>query len=344
MVNPLVATLQRPVRRRRNARRLVVESPMGVNEERFLLINDSEQWVTIRGANRANPVLVVLHGGPGSSYIPFNPWLTEWEQHFTVVQWDQPGAGKTFQRNGHTDERGLSLSRLAADGIELTRQIRDIMQCPKVILLGSSVGSLIGPLMAQRQPELFHAYVGVNQNSPGSDTVTYGLVRQAVEAQGDSRRRRQLDAMGADPSCWTIEQYERLMKLAISVTTGVPDMVYDLMLPALMFAPGYTMRDIKDYERAMTFTLSQMFTELRAFDRRPLHDEFAIPVFFFLGERDIIAPISAAQEYFSTIRAPIKDFAIIDSAGHLAEFANPRRVLEELLRAETKSRRNGVTS
>src|SRR5262249_18306250 len=71
MVSPVGAAVQRPVLRRRSARRLATVSAAGVYDERFLTVNGYEQWVTVRGADRANPVLLVLHGGPGASYIPF---------------------------------------------------------------------------------------------------------------------------------------------------------------------------------------------------------------------------------------------------------------------------------
>jgi pimeloyl-ACP methyl ester carboxylesterase len=331
MAHPFVTALQRPVVRRRNAHRLAIQSGTGVNDGRFLTINGCEQWVTMRGADRANPVLLVLHGGPGASYAPFNSWITEWEQHFTVVQWDQPGAGKTFQRNGRSDPRGLSLSRLAADGIDLTTQLSILFDCRKVILLGSSVGSLIGLQMVQHRPELFHAYVGVNQNSPGSDPAVHRLARQAAQDRADRKAWRLLDRIGADPSQWTISQHETLMKLAIRLTTGAPDMVYDLMLPALMFAPCYTMSDIRDYQRAMTYSIGQLFKELRSVDGRDAHDEFDVPVFFIMGERDIVTPTVTARDYLHNLRAPHKEFVVVESAGHLAEFANPRQFLHELL-------------
>ncbi|MFR9779624.1 alpha/beta fold hydrolase [Micromonospora sp. MS34] len=331
MANPLVATLQRPLLRRRNARKLVIDSPRGVRDELFLTINGSQQWVTIRGQDRANPVLLVLHGGPGSSYVPFNCRLTEWEKHFTVVQWDQPGAGRTFQRNGNADPVGLSLDRLTADGIELTTQLHDRLGCSTVILVGSSVGSLVGLRMVHDRPELFCAYVGVNQNSSGSDPIGYQLTRQAALEQADRKSLRVLTDIGDDPSRWTIDQHERLMKLAIRLTKGVPDMVHDLMLPALMFDPTYTMGDIRDYQRAMTYANQQLFAELRAVDRREPHDEFAVPILFFLGERDIITPVIAARSYLQHIRAPRKEFVTVPQAGHLAEFANPAHVLQQLL-------------
>jgi pimeloyl-ACP methyl ester carboxylesterase len=331
MANPFLTTVQRPILRRRNARRLVIESPGGINDERFLDINGSQQWVTIRGQDRANPVLLILHGGPGSSYIPFTPWLIDWERHFTIVQWDQPGAGKTFQRNGRADPMGLSLTRLAADGIEITGKVRGLLGSSPVILLGSSVGSIVGLKMVEQRPDLFRAYVGVNQNSPGSGPVTYQLTCQAARHQGDRKALRLLQDIGPDPSHWSMAQHQRLMKLAIRVTTGVPDMVYDLMLPALMYSPHYTMTDIKDYQRAMTYAGRQLYAELQSYDRRDPRGELAIPAFFFQGERDIITPTSTAQAHLQHIRAPHAQFVTIPRAGHLAEFANPARVLHELL-------------
>jgi pimeloyl-ACP methyl ester carboxylesterase len=331
MANPLLATLQRPLLRRRNAHRLIIDSPRGIHEQRFLTINGCQQWVTIRGQDRANPILLVLHGGPGSSYMPFNSWLTAWEKYFTMVQWDQPGAGRTFQHNDHAHPVELSIDQLAADGIELTRQLRDLLDGSPVILLGSSVGSLVGLQMVRRRPEMFCGYVGVNQNSPRCDPAVYRLTRQAARQQSDRKGLRLLESMGADPGRWTIHQHEHLMKHAIRLTKGVPDMVYDLMLPALMFAPSYTMNDIRDHQRAMAYSNRQLFSQLRAYDQRTPHDQFAIPIFFFLGERDIITPVAPARSYLEHIGAPHKELVIIPHAGHLAEFANPTHVLHQLL-------------
>jgi pimeloyl-ACP methyl ester carboxylesterase len=331
MVNPLVAAVQRPVLRRRHARRLAVRPVSGVYEQRFVTVNGCEQWVTIRGADRANPVLLILHGGPGSSYTPFSSWITEWEEHFTVVQWDQPGAGRTFQRNGGTHPGGLTLARLASDGIEVVTQLCTLLGCRKVILLGSSVGSLVGVQMAQRRPDLCHAYVGVNQNSPGSDPLVYRLVGEAARHRRDRKGLRLLDEIGADPARWTADQHEELMKLAIKLTSGAPNMVYDLMLPALMFAPHYTMKDIRDYQRAMAYSLHQLFAELQTGDRSEAPGQFAVGVCIVMGAWDMLTPVATARQYFEKLHAPRKEFVIIEGAGHLVEFADPGRLLRELL-------------
>ena len=85
----------RSVRQHRNAKALAIRTPNRIEESMFVKIGGIDQWVQIRGENRDNPVLVILHGGPGSSYVPFTQTIRSWERYFTVVQWDQRGSGKT---------------------------------------------------------------------------------------------------------------------------------------------------------------------------------------------------------------------------------------------------------
>jgi proline iminopeptidase len=80
-------------RQARVAASLVIRTPNGIDESRFVQIGGIEQWVSIRGEDLANPVIVVAHGGPGSSLTPFIAIVSRaWERHFTVVHWDQRGA------------------------------------------------------------------------------------------------------------------------------------------------------------------------------------------------------------------------------------------------------------
>ena len=98
-------------------------SSKAINEQAFVLIGGIEQWISIRGQDRDNPVILVLHGGPGVSNAPFAPAFIPWEKDFTLVEWDQRGAGRTFGRNGAQGTGLLSIDRLAQDGIELTQHL-----------------------------------------------------------------------------------------------------------------------------------------------------------------------------------------------------------------------------
>jgi pimeloyl-ACP methyl ester carboxylesterase len=332
MANPITGMLMRPIKQHQNAQKLIITSPNGIREEQFVTIGDIEQWVTIRSQDRANPVLLILHGGPASPYTPFNSWLGEWEQHFTVVQWDQRGAGKTFSRNGESGTGPLSFQRLAEDGLALVEYLREHLNQKKVMLLGSSVGSFIGLLMIRQRPELFYAYVGAEQNAPGGVEASYALTMEAMQRTSNKKGLKALQLMGADKSIWTYQQFLNMNKLAIDATKDVPHMVNDLMLPALLFAPDYKMRDIKAVQAGMDYSADQLFTAMRDFDFASVGDTFPVPFFIFQGESDIITPVASAEAFLERLEAPQKAFVTIPQAGHLAEFCNPHLFLQTLLK------------
>jgi len=106
--------------RARNAKDYAIAATSGIEEAKYLKVGDIEQWVTIRGEDRSNPVVLVLHGGPGDAT---NPWgyagFRTWLKTYTVVQWDQRGAGKTLGRNGRASAETVTIDRLVQDGVEL---------------------------------------------------------------------------------------------------------------------------------------------------------------------------------------------------------------------------------
>ena len=73
-----------------------IKSPDGIAEIQYLDINNTRQYVLIRGWDVNNPVLLFLHGGPGASETSMlRKYNSELEKHFTVVYWDQRNAGKS---------------------------------------------------------------------------------------------------------------------------------------------------------------------------------------------------------------------------------------------------------
>lgn len=328
MVNPIAAMLRRPIERRRRARLLELDGPDTIREERFHSLGGIDQWVTIRGRDRSNPIVVVLHGGPGSPYTPFNSWLGEWEREFTVVQWDQRGGGKTFVRaGGHAPD--LSFERLVADGLELTEYLVERF-ARRVLLLGSSTGSLTGAIMVQRRPDLFTTFVAANVLAPDPEHESFRIVHEHAQQRRDRRVLRDLQRIGPDSARWSPEESLRFSKLAIRASVGVPDMVYDLMLPALMYDPELSMSDIRAFDRGMTKSLHALQPEYESFDFDALGYEYPVPVVIVQGAADVISPVSAARHHFQRIQAPKKRFVEVEGAGHLVEFADRARFLSEL--------------
>jgi hypothetical protein len=73
-----------------------IVSPDGIDVAQYIDLGGVRQWITIRGQDRRNPVLVFLHGGPGGALadIAFH-FARPWEDYFVVVQWDQRGYGRS---------------------------------------------------------------------------------------------------------------------------------------------------------------------------------------------------------------------------------------------------------
>src|SRR5687767_1627950 len=144
-----------------------------IEEASFVPLGGIEQFVTIRGDDRSNPVLLHIHGGPGWAFAAFTAEFAPYEADFTVVQWDQRGSGCTFGRHGEATPE-LTLDRLASDGIELAGHLRSRLGGPKIIVLGHSFGSIVAIEMVRRAPEQFVLYVG---------TAQFASFAGAVEAQ-----------------------------------------------------------------------------------------------------------------------------------------------------------------
>jgi pimeloyl-ACP methyl ester carboxylesterase len=165
-----------------------------IDEQKFVPIGGIEQWITVSGTGCKNPVVLILHGGPGNTMSPYaNNIYAAWLKEFTVVQWDQRGAGRTFGRNPGAAESELTIDRMTKDGVELAAYLARVMNTQKIILVGGSWGSVLGVHMAKSRPDLFHAYVGsgqlVSDRENQDDSVRSVLA--LARAAGDTKRYRQ---------------------------------------------------------------------------------------------------------------------------------------------------------
>jgi len=186
--------------RRRNAKDYAITAPNGIDEGKYVQIGGIEQWITIRGEDRGNPVLLFLHGGPGDAT---NPWgfagFRTWLRYFTVVQWDQRGTGRTLGKTGPTIGPTITIDRMTRDGIELAEMLRRTLNQDRIILVGHSWGSILGVLMVKTRPDLFYAYVGTGQvaaDPTRNYTVAYDEVLKAAKRRGDQRAVTELEQVG----------------------------------------------------------------------------------------------------------------------------------------------------
>jgi pimeloyl-ACP methyl ester carboxylesterase len=324
----------RSVRQHRNAKALATRTPNRIEESMFVKIGGIDQWVQIRGENRDNPALLILHGGPGSSYVPFTLTIRSWERYFTVVQWDQRGSGKTYGRNDRTRGGDMTIDRMAQDGIEVAEFIRKRLHKNRVILLGHSWGTILGVSMVQRRPDLFYAYVGTGQvvDMEQNEKVSYEMVFKRVRSSGDEKAIKKLEDIGPPPyrdlSRWFVKQ-----KLIAETAPAIADGLFleEKFYTAALFAPNYSLKDSYDFFAATYYSGTTLMKELMSYDARRLGVKFEIPMFLFQGESDVNTPTKLVEEYFSTIQAPEKELVLLKDCGHMAIFSKPDVFLNELV-------------
>jgi pimeloyl-ACP methyl ester carboxylesterase len=131
-----------------------------------------KQWVMIRGENKNNPLLLFLHGGPGTTNIGVAAETQKLlEKNFVVVNWDQLGGGLSY--NKKIPKEALTIDKMVEYSNELIQYLLKRFQREKIYLVGHCWGSLIGILVAQKYPESIEKYIGVSQVVDGKLNEKY---------------------------------------------------------------------------------------------------------------------------------------------------------------------------
>lgn len=282
-------------------------------------LNGSRQWISIRGKDATKPVLLFLAGGPGGSDLA-SARLTQGklEDHFVVVNWEQPGAGKSFNA---IDRSKLTVDDYLVYGHELVLQLRERFHQDKVYLVGESWGSALGILMVQRYPELFHAFAGTGQMVAftENDQICYDFAMNLAKEHGDMDKVAKLTRQGPPP------YYDN--GVALEQATYLLD-TFDYMNqdPEInhirhstwddLAAPEYGLYDKVSWFRGVLETLGYVYPQLWEVDFRKQAAKLDVPVYFLIGRHDINAPVKLAEEYMKLLEAPHKEIVWFEHSGH----------------------------
>jgi pimeloyl-ACP methyl ester carboxylesterase len=290
-----------------------------IDRVQFVQIGGIDQWISIRGQSRANPVLLVVHGGPGEAQWPQAEIYKPWQQAFIVVQWDQRGAGHTYGRYG-ANTPDVTLDRISKDGVELAEYLCHQLGKKKIIVLGHSWGSLVATRMVQMRPSLFAAYVGTGQVASWNAMINiqYDLLLASARRQGDQAKIKELEALSR-PGPTNGDHWSFLGKYNFRSLWALPDQEWLRHLRSQ--ATELKERDFdqfKNLEDGMQFTGEHVLPDQIATDLPKTARKIHVSYFIIQGRDDVITPTQAAVDYFKCIKAPKKRLILIPNAGHFA--------------------------
>ena len=316
-----------------------IVTPDGVQETFVATLGGAKQVVNVRGTDRDNPILVFVHGGPGAVEMPF-AWTFQrpWEDFFTVVHYDQRGAGRSYPLNPPKAlAPTMTLERYRDDAIELIELLQERYGKRKVVLMGHSWGSFVGLAVALERPDLLHAYVGVGQGIDFRKGEKAGMAwtRAKALAAGDEEAVAAIDALAPYPMAgpFTIEQADGWRKYAMpygSLLYNRPP-AETLYFHQPRLSPLYTPADRKAWGEGSAFTVTTLWPRLADVSFADV-DRVEVPLVFLLGRHDYTVPSPVAAEWLEEVEAPSKELIWFEHSAHMPMFEEPGLFLAALLR------------
>lgn len=324
----------------RNAHRFRIGSEIGIQKTEYITLGGIGQYIQVRGWDRANPVLLVLHGGPGGSMADYSyGWQADLERSYTIVHWDQRGCGNTYFRDPGAEKPTLEL--LLSDLDELVDHLRAAFDREKIFLLGHSWGTFLGAVYAGRHPEKVSAYVSVSQMLDFKESEA-ASAHEAMDLARSAGRDRDAEEMGDMLAALLAARSfgkpgaTALLKLRQRKEKYLPPQYPGGMGALRLFSPYMTWSDFKwmlSFETmiASNSALYQMLLSEEAISIYDDRRQYEVPVVMVAGARDWTTPCCMAADYFRHIIAPYKELITMEDAGHLPFLDHPQEFTERLI-------------
>ncbi len=316
-----------------------IETPNGISSLEEITLGDLKQWIFIRGMDQKNPVLIFLHGGPGEPSVGMSSSRrldAELIKHFTVVHWDQRGAGKSYSSSIPVDS--MTLDRLVEDCNELIDYLRNRFDTPKVFIVAHSSGTVIGIKTAHKYPEKIRAYVGAAQiiNDCEHETINYNFIVEEAKKLGNEKHQAAIEGIGLPPyetpkKLWEKANY--IVRYGGMIADFSFGKMIGLVLPYLT-SPEYSLLEgIRTLRgKGRNFTTYALWKELAEVNFTREIDSIKVPIFFFEGKHDMITPTVVVEDFFDQLNADRgKRLVIFEHSAHYVMLEEKEKYLNTLI-------------
>ena len=315
-----------------------ITTTKGIDRQELIELGGVRQWISIRARDRDAPLLVVLHGGPGFTLSPVSHYyMRDWEEYFTVVQWDQRAAGKSYR----SEEREkiaptLTIDRLVLDAEELIQHLRERFSRDRVVVLAHSFGTILGVKLAQKRPDLLYAYVGMGQFVDFARSEQLGYEATLADARADKNQQAVAELEAIAPFPDPVNPERNLQNLPTERRWlahyggyfkaggfGSHDAVARL-------SPNHSETDLELLQEAHNFIVEHLWHEVGSVSLMDQVD-FEIPVVIMQGRYDRGTSSRVVDEWYSKIEAPHKKLIWFEESSHMVYEEEPGRMLVELV-------------
>lgn len=287
----------------------------------FLEINKAKQGIFLQCENSSHPVLLFLHGGPGSPEVAMDAhYKSGLEKIFTVCWWEQRGCGISFNRKIKPEE--MNVAQMIADTVSVAEYLKKRFKKEKIYLMGHSWGSFLGILTANKYPELFHAYIGIGQIKKNSESecLGYDYMLEEYRKLGNKKMIRKFEKCKHEIDGKSNMKYLATMRsnslneLGVGIFHKKATMMG--IIKDVFSFKGYTFWEKINFARGSMFSIQNLWDEIYDVDLAKEAFEFNVPIYIFHGKYDYQVSYVLAKEYFGKIIAPIKGFYTFHNSAH----------------------------
>lgn len=314
-----------------------IVNPQGIQENFKVPLGGVNQWVYAREQNRANPIILFVHGGPASPSAPVAwAWQRSFEEYFTVVNYDQRLSGKSFtESDSETIRKDLKIERYVDDAVQLAEHLVKRYAKNKIILVGHSWGTIIGVRAALKRPDLFYAYVGIGQvvNTVDNERLSYQYAVDQAAKSGNEAAVKELKSIYPYPGNAPLTR-ERIIiarkwaQFYGGLSAYRSESKYYFYAPLL--SPEYDAADVEAIDQGNQASLGRLLPEFLTVDFKKIKT-FPIPIFMLLGRHDYTTPSKPTADWLQSLKAPVKKSVWFENSAHLLMLEEPGKTLLTLV-------------
>jgi len=307
--------------------------------EEYVLIGGIEQYLLHYPGEKDAAVVLYLHGGPGQSYSSYAYYLMQhWGGNKTYVFWDQRGAGKTLIKKPGPENIPTKF-RMLDDMYEVVQYLKKKYGVHKIIIMAHSWGTRLGTLFIRKYPQETEYYIGICQciGTIDHEKRNYEKVYQEICT---SKNREDLetikDLLPYPEECFSEQMTAKTVKLRkIQKKYGLISGLNDKFVSIMSASPVFSVNDMISIVNAAKFN-EQLVESL--YSESLLHggNRYEVPIFYILGDNDWELSYTLAEEYFRTIKAPVKRLFLMKGCAHVPMLEAPHDFADILLAIENE--------
>lgn len=277
------------------------------------------QKVLIDGKYKKNPMLIFLHGGPGSP-MPFcagcRGMFPEITSRFTLVEWDQLGCGI----NDCKLENSFKIEDFVNMTVDLIKAIKRDFPENSVNLFGVSWGSLLAAKAAEKAPELIGGVLIYSQIVKGlafNEEVYTALKNSNMP----NKQKLRLESIFKEKEHSKKDQRAVAMWIykytdGYSAKKGGKMPIGDI-LKGILTSPDYSLKNFKSAVINGAMKNESLYNELMNIDLTKTLENIAVPYYIIQGSCDIVASTKTVSEIVENSENKNLKLKIIENNGHM---------------------------